>query len=204
MHQAGFPYVHSAPSLHPYLLTYTSILTSSCPHTEMFTTLQGCMPWPIFWFDSPKCLIIYQLFTSTSHSMNCPTRSCDDSKAKWKWTKGTKTFANKSAPVYRCLQEQTPTNTHTKTLLTPSVKGLLCYRCKPFNPFKMQTFWRLGNATGQRKTYERGLWVNITPVGVFDIVHQCKRTVEPTHRADQTCAAWVSYNWHISAMTHFE
>lgn len=71
--------------------------------------------------------------------------------------KGTNTFANKSAHAFR--NKCVPT---TETVLTPSATGLLRFRWTPFSYWKTPNFGELGNATLQTKTYECGVWVNIT------------------------------------------
>lgn len=133
---------------------------------------------PGVWFNSPQCVITYRLFTSTSLSMKCPTTSCDDSKAKWRWTKGTKTFANKSAQV--CTQK----HSHRKQLwhLRPQACFVLGERLSV-----LPSFGGLGNTLNP----DIWAWFRCLVLGAFEIwfVHRCRRTAEPTQNA------------HMSALT---
>lgn len=73
--QVGFPYVHSPACRHVIHIHWhllTSILMSCCHRAGMFTTPQRCIPQPLCRLDSRQCLIIYQLFTHISRSVNSP------------------------------------------------------------------------------------------------------------------------------------
>lgn len=192
--QVGFPYVPSPVCrhfIHIHWHLLTSILTSCFCRAGMFATPERCVLRPLRRLDSPQCLIINQLFTRTSRSVNFSAKT-------WWWFKGQMEMSKGREDVPRwhrsCVETRSGTNTQ------------VCHRpalfqvCVPFNPWEAPRFWGISKcSTSKQNTLARFTCKHDSKCA-SDVVQWCRRTAEPTRKAKQASESAAIY---IFLLLHF-